>query len=142
MQPSLLKIENATVVKNGQRLLDRICLDIPEGEHTAILGPNGSGKSSLIKLITHHHYALAHPDDSPPVLIFGKTQWNVFELRSLLGIVSADLHQTFVNGSSMGRLRAFDAVVSGFFATQGLFTYQDVTAVMQEQAWQALAMVN
>src|SRR5258706_6299207 len=58
MLPSLLKIQNATVVKGGQRVLDQICLEIREGEHTAILGPNGSGKSSLIKLITHHYYAL------------------------------------------------------------------------------------
>src|SRR5258706_8229477 len=142
MHASLLKIQNATVVKNGQRLLDQICLDIREGEHTAILGPNGSGKSSLIKLITHYHYALAHPDGSPPVLIFGKTQWNIFELRSLLGIVSADLHNAFVSGSSAGRLCALDAVLSGFFATQGIFSHQDVTPAMHEHATQALAMVN
>ncbi len=142
MHSPLLKIQNATVVRNGQRVLDGVSLEICEGEHTAILGPNGSGKSSLIKLITHHHYPLAHADDTPVVSVFGQTYWNVFELRSLLGIISADLHHSFTNGTSSGRLRGIDAVLSGFFASEGLFPHQEVTAIMEEQAWHALAMVG
>jgi iron complex transport system ATP-binding protein len=140
--PSLLKIQDATVVQDGRRVLDQISLEIQEGEHTAILGPNGSGKSSLIKLITHHYYPLAHPDDEPAVMVFGRKNWNVFELRSLLGIVTADLHYAFVSGSSAGPLRALDAVISGFFATQGLFSYQNITETMQERGRQALALVD
>ena len=84
----LLQIQDATVVKNRNRVLDRINLTIREGEHTAILGPNGAGKSSLIRLIAHQDYPLAHEDGTPPLLILGEELWNVFELRSLLGIVS------------------------------------------------------
>ena len=39
-QPPLLKIHDATVIKNSTRVLDRISLTIREGEHTAILGAN------------------------------------------------------------------------------------------------------
>ena len=51
--PPLLSIRNASVVApDGGRILDGIDLELPEGEHTAVLGPNGSGKSSLIRLVT------------------------------------------------------------------------------------------
>jgi len=56
----LLELHDATVRKNGTRVLDRISLTVREGEHTAILGPNGAGKSSLIRLIAHLDYPLAH----------------------------------------------------------------------------------
>src|SRR3982750_1990246 len=98
--PPLLHINDATVLKKQQAVLDHISLTIQQGEHTAIIGPNGSGKSSLIKLITYQYYPLAHNDGTPVVQVFGREYWNVFELRTQLGIVSADLHQSFVGGSS------------------------------------------
>ena len=55
----------------------------------------------------------------------------MFELRSKLGIVSADLHDRFVHGNSNGVLTGLDAVVSGFFATHGLFAHQRVTEAMR-----------
>jgi iron complex transport system ATP-binding protein len=48
-QPPLLQMQAASLVKNGRRILDRLSLEIREGEHTAILGPNGAGKSSFIQ---------------------------------------------------------------------------------------------
>src|SRR6516165_3752959 len=67
----------------------RLSLRIEAGEHVCILGPNGSGKSTLIKTITRECYPLVRDDSSASIL--GRTLWNVFELRSLLGIVSPDL---------------------------------------------------
>ena len=99
----LLHINSATLVKGGTRILDDLSLTIAPGEHTAIVGPNGSGKSSLIKLITRQHYPLAGEDGKPKITIFGRDRWDIFELRSLLGIVSADLHQTFVNDGGLDR---------------------------------------
>ena len=86
-------------------MLDGLTLTIPAGEHTAIVGPNGAGKSLLVKLLTHEDRALVQPTTaSPPVRVFGSDNWDVFELRSQLGIVSADLHQRFVAGNSEGRI--------------------------------------
>ncbi len=138
----LLQIRDATVVKNSNRVLDRITLTIREGEHTAILGPNGAGKSSLIRLIAHLDYPLAHDDGTPPLLIFGEELWNVTELRSLLGIVSADLQHSILAGTLPRRTRGLDAVISGFFASYGLFRHHHFTPVMQEQARQALALME
>ncbi len=138
----LLHINDATVVKGrGLRVLDSLTLAIPEGEHTAILGPNGSGKSSLIKLIAYLHYPLVHEDRSPPVQVFGRARWNVFDLRQQLGIVSPELHDTFTDRHH-GRLKGLDAVVTGFFASLGLFEHQPVTDDMRVAARAALDMME
>ena len=69
-RPPLLKMQNASVVRNGRRILDGLTLEIREGEHTAILGPNGAGKSSFIRLITREDYPLAQRQrHAAPVII-------------------------------------------------------------------------
>lgn len=45
------KIENFSVVKNDEIILDDVNLHIHCGELTAIIGPNGAGKSTLLKAI-------------------------------------------------------------------------------------------
>ena len=116
----VLELTNARVRKGDTLVLDGLTLAIREGEHTAILGPNGAGKSILVKLLTHDERPLPPPaGGEPPVRVFGDDNWNVFELRSQLGIVSADLHHRFVGGNSEGRITGETAVVSGFIASQG-----------------------
>lgn len=138
----LLQINDATVLKKQQAVLDHISVTIQQGEHTAIIGPNGSGKSSLIKLMTYQHYPLAHGDGTPVVQVFGRENWNVFELRTQLGLVSADLHQSFAGGSSFRDVLGFDAVLSGFFASQGILHWDEVTPTMRQQAEQAIESVD
>ena len=138
----LLQLHDATVRKNHTPVLDRISLTVREGEHTAILGPNGAGKSSLIRLIAHLDYPLAHADGTPPLLILGEELWNVFELRSLLGIVSADLQNSILCGTLPGRTRGLDAVLSGFFASYGVFGHHQVTPAMRTRAHQTLELME
>jgi iron complex transport system ATP-binding protein len=69
-----------------------------------------------------------------PIRLFGSDRWNVFDLRSRFGIVSADLHQRFVNGNSAGRITARDAVLSRFFTGHGFIFQADVTAAMHHAA--------
>jgi iron complex transport system ATP-binding protein len=138
----ILELLGATVVKNGVRVLDDITLTIRRGEHTAIMGPNGAGKSALIQLLTHQDRPLARGDDPPSVRVFGRDRWNVFELRPLLGIVSADLHHRFVNGNSRGRITVEDAVLSGFFGMHGITPDDAVTDVMRGQARASLERMD
>ncbi len=138
----LLRLHHATVVKPGFRpLLDDISIAIANGEHTAILGPNGSGKSTLIRLITRQYYPLARSDD-PPVRIYGRERWNVAELRTLLGVVSPDAYQLALDGMTHGRTIGIDMVLSGFFASIGLFAHHHVTAAMRQRAAEALDLVE
>ncbi len=141
-RPPLLQMQNASVVRNGRRILDGLNLSIREGEHTAILGPNGAGKSSFIRLVTREDYPLASDDGTPPLLLFGQDLWNVFELRAHLGIISADLQAHFLNRTLPGRTRGLDAVLSGWFASYGIFRHQTVTEAMRAQAVQTLALLE
>jgi len=133
----LLNIRNAALLRGDRRILDIQSLQIARGEHTAILGPNGSGKSSLMKLIAGLHYPLAR--EQPVVAVFGRERWDVFELRSHMGIISSELHQSFVSDPSLtGR----EAVLSGFFSSQGLFRNHHVTGEMHDRADEALRLVE
>jgi iron complex transport system ATP-binding protein len=138
----VLEIIDATVMKGSVRALNGLSLTIRQGEHTAIVGPNGAGKSTLINLLTRDEYPIARAGGSPPVRIFGSERWDVFELRTRLGIVSADLQQRFVEGHSAGRITGADAVLSGFFATRGFLMYADVTADMKTRARAALERIE
>src|SRR5690606_16717613 len=85
----LIEIRAATVYRGETRVLDRFSLDIAQGEQVAILGPNGAGKTTLLKLVSRELYPAAAPGAC--VRILGRERWNVWELRSKIGIVSHDL---------------------------------------------------
>ena len=110
----LLEMKNVSVMRGENRALDRLSLRIEAGEHVCILGPNGSGKSTLIKTITRECYPLVRDDSSMTIL--GRTLWNVFELRSRLGIVSPDLLAVCTTEAT-----GLDLVVSGFFSSTRIF---------------------
>jgi iron complex transport system ATP-binding protein len=134
----ILELSDATVVKDGRRVLDGVSLTIRDGEHTAIVGPNGAGKSILVSLLTLEQRPLAPTNGTPPVRIFGRHNWDLFELRSQLGIVSSGLHHFFVNGNSEGSITAEAAVLSAFLNSYGILRYGSVTNAMRERAAAAL----
>jgi len=139
MQPPLIELEHVSVMRGETIALDDVSLRIEAGEHVAILGPNGCGKSTLIKVITRECYPLsrAGQDDASRVRILGREQWNVFELRSLLGIVSSDLMTQCTRDFT-----ARDIALSGFFSSIGIWPHQEVNGEMREKADQALKMLE
>ncbi len=142
MNRPFIELHDATVVRGEARILESLSLTIAEGEHTAILGPNGAGKSTLMKLLALEIYPLASANGTPPVRLFGRERWDVAELRTRMGIVSADVHDRFVQGNSNGSITALEAALSGFFATQGVFGHQMVTPPMRAAAEEALTRVG
>jgi iron complex transport system ATP-binding protein len=125
------------VLRAGRAVLDAVTLRIGAGEHVAILGPNGCGKSTLIKTITRECYPVLREGSS--LTIFGRDAWNVFELRSMLGIVSADLAARFD-----WDITGLEAVLSGFFSGIGLSAHDEaaVTPAMRRKAGEALEMLE
>src|SRR5712672_3901580 len=115
-QPPLLALRHVTVMRGERAALLDVTLRVETGEHVCILGPNGCGKSTLIKTITRECYPLANEGSS--ISILGRERWNVFELRSLLGIVSPDLLASCTTDAT-GR----DVVLSGFFSSTRIFPH-------------------
>ncbi|HTV72810.1 MAG TPA: ATP-binding cassette domain-containing protein, partial [Candidatus Acidoferrales bacterium] len=141
-----IDFRNVEVMRAGRTVLGAITLRIAEGEHVAILGANGCGKSTLIKTITRECYPVLREGSS--LALFGRESWNVFQLRTLLGIVTADLAarfeveaQDFVSRLDW-QITGREAVLSGFFSGIGLSAQDIVTAQVQERADEALAVME
>lgn len=132
MPPPLLELRNLRVMRGENIVLDNLNLCVRPDEHVAVLGPNGCGKSTLIKTITRECYPVARKGSSMTIL--GQQSWNVFELRSLLGIVSNDLMASCTGGAS-----GLDVVLSGFFSSTRIFPNHTVDPEYQERARHALA---
>jgi iron complex transport system ATP-binding protein len=135
MRRGLLDFRHVSVMLGGKRVLDDITLAIGAGEHVAILGPNGCGKSTLIRTVTRECYPLAGPESS--LTILGREAWNVFELRSLLGIVSSELLQR-----STREITGREMVLSGFFSSIGLQPYHHVSRAMIRKTNQVLDLLG
>ena len=120
----------------GPRLiLHDLDLTVQQGEHVAILGPNGSGKSTLIKTITRELYPLQR--EGSCMQIFGQDLWDVSSLRTLLGVVSNDT-SPFCSRPITG----FEAVLSGFLSSVGLWPHQRVAPEMRDKAYELLSMLE
>lgn len=134
-KPPLLALHHVTVMRGNCPALNDVSLHVHSGEHLCILGPNGSGKSTLIKTITRECYPLANEGSS--ITILGKERWNVFELRSLLGIVSPDL-LTSCTTDATGR----DVVLSGFFSSTRIFPHHQANPELLQRVDAALARLG
>jgi iron complex transport system ATP-binding protein len=124
---NILEIQNVTVYRGRTRVFENLSLAIPLGCHAVILGPNGAGKSTLLQLLSRELYPVAQAGSS--VRVFGKEDWNVWELRSRLGIVSDDL-QTSYSGNAAGR----DVILSGLYSSIGVWPNQSFDSADRDHA--------
>jgi iron complex transport system ATP-binding protein len=133
--PPLLDLHHVTVMRGARAGLHDVSLRIAAGEHVCILGPNGCGKSTLIKSITRECYPAVGEGSS--ISILGKECWNIFELRSQLGIVSPDLLASCTT-EAIGR----DVVLSGFFSSTRIFPHHRPEPEHLRRANEALSRVG
>lgn len=109
----LIDIHNATIYRGNTRIFDNFDLTIEQHEQVAILGPNGSGKTTLLKVVNREIYPVLQDDSW--VRILGRSTWNVWELRSHIGVVSHDLQARYRDTTS-----GLDVVLSGYFSSVGI----------------------
>jgi iron complex transport system ATP-binding protein len=141
MSIPVLELSNLSSMRGSARVLHNLSFQIFPTQHTAILGPNGAGKSSLMRLLMLEDRPLPS-SDVPPLRLFGQANWDLMELRSRLGVVTADFDSNFGKGTSRGRIRGFDVALSGWFGSQGVFSHYVVTAAMRQSATEALRRVG
>lgn len=117
---TLINIQNARVYRGSTRVFEGLHLQLPLRQSTAILGPNGAGKTTLLKLLARELYP-----SQGTVEILGQANWNVWELRKHLGIVSADLQNGY-QPQATGRA----VVLSGFYSSNNVQQHQQFTTEM------------
>jgi iron complex transport system ATP-binding protein len=112
----VLDLVEATVIRDGSTLLDKVTWSVDEGERWVVLGPNGAGKTTLMQLAA----ARMHPTKGR-VGILG--EWlgrvDVFELRPRIGLTSAALAESFPLGELVR-----DVVLTAAYAIAGRWREQ------------------
>ena len=116
----VVKLEGVTLVRDGITLLDGVDWAVAPGEHWVVLGPNGSGKTTLLQVVAGYEQPTR---GRVRVLgaVFGEV--DLRGLRRAIGWVSPALA-----GRLHPRDSAEDVVVSGLFASIGLFFETPVAA--------------
>ncbi|HYO84276.1 MAG TPA: ATP-binding cassette domain-containing protein [Bryobacteraceae bacterium] len=132
---ALLEMRKVSVMRGERVVLHELDLRIGQGEHVALLGPNGCGKSTLIKVVNREIYPLPRPGSS--LTLMGRERWNVWDLRSTLGVVSNDLMANCTRDFS-----GLELVVSGYFSSVGIWPHHEVTPEMIREGERALQQLN
>lgn len=132
-----LELRNVSVVRDGRYILRSVDLDIFKGENVAVIGPNGSGKTTLIKLLRGDIHPF-YDENSPAVMrIFGMERWNLFDVRSRMGVVSMDLQNMFRNDT-----KVYEVICSGFFNSLDVFRNHTVTDDMVSKVHSCALMMG
>ena len=118
--PAILDIKNATVYRGDTCVFNDLSFVLAAGAHTAILGPNGAGKSTILKLLSGEVHPL--PKEETSIHVFGEEQWNVWDVRKRLGLVSHDLQHQY-----MDNVTGLNVVLSGYYASIGTYGHQEFT---------------
>ena len=80
----MIKMKNLTKKFNGQLAVDRLTLEIAEGEVFAFLGPNGAGKTTTVRMLT----SLIAPTSGSASVLNYKVGQDDQEIRRNVGILT------------------------------------------------------
>ena len=121
----VLKLENVSLIRDGNWILQDINWQINKGENWVLFGLNGSGKTAILNLLNAFYFP-TKGEVTVLGLEFGKTYLSE-KLRKQIGFVSSSLQEKFHPGDN-----AFEVVLSGAFASIGL--YETPTDEMRKKA--------
>ena len=134
----IIRFEHVNVAYEDKNVLHDISLSIAEGQHTAILGANGSGKSTLLKLFSNDIYP--RYDEAMTKEVFGKSVWDIWELKRHLGIITNDLHYQFTERASF--LNGFEVALSGFYSSFHIYEHQEFSPLHIQKVNEVLSFLG
>lgn len=108
---SLIRIEQADVFLDRKKILHDVNWTILRGQNWAVLGENGSGKTTLCRLVLGDE----HPAFGGRVGRFQSTA-RIREIKKKIGYVTNTLQAEYAYD-----VTGFDLVLSGFFASVGIY---------------------
>lgn len=116
-----VEARDITIVRGGTNILNGVSCKIKRGQVTAILGHNGCGKTTFSRAITGKMFPT-----SGQLNVLGEQigRTDIRALRKRIGIVNPTTDGAGVHsaGSTVDAdLPVIDAVLTGFFATVGLY---------------------
>lgn len=132
---AFIQIHHATVYRGTQPVLHDLSLVIAQGGSTVILGPNGSGKSTFMKLLSRELYPVVGPDRY--VRLLGKDHWNVWDLRSQIGLISAEMQQAYPCHTT-----GLDIILSGFFSSLDVYEHQTISLRHRTRSSEMLSVLG
>lgn len=100
---TLVCIRGLTFLRGNRVIFDRVNMDIPRGQVTAIMGPSGTGKTTLLKLIGGQLRPREGRIDIDGVDVHALDRRRLFDLRKRLGML-------FQTGALLTDLSVFDNV--------------------------------
>lgn len=119
MSQTVLQLDNVEFRRNRRVIITDVNLTIHAGERWVLFGPNGIGKSTAVGMLATRTF----PSEGR-VFILGHQlgKYDVFKLRTRIGLASADLGRQFPEFED-----PLDAVVTGLSAVTGRWrdTYTD-----------------
>ena len=125
----LVDMKNVTVKYDGTTALDNISWTVKSGENWVVLGPNGSGKTTLLNLITADH-PQAYANE---IYLFGRRRGSgesIWDIKQRIGMVSSEFHLRYRKP-----ITAFEAVLSGFFDSVGLYRHASPDQKQIAEKW-------
>lgn len=131
----ILDIRHATVYRGDTCVFSDLSFKLRDGEHAAILGPNGSGKSTLLKLLSGEVHAV--PRDETRVALFGEERWNIWDVRTRIGMVSHDLQRDYLICAE-----GLNVILSGFYASHDTYEHQQFSKTQMTKAYEVMEQLG
>jgi molybdate transport system ATP-binding protein len=128
----LVEMKRVTVQYDGTTALDTINWTVRSGENWVVSGPNGSGKTTLLNLIAADH-PQAYANE---IYLFGRRRGSgesIWDIKERIGMISAEFHIRYRKP-----ITAFEAVLSGFFDSVGLYRHASRDQKQVAEKWMAV----
>jgi iron complex transport system ATP-binding protein len=108
---TVINLQNVSVVRGGNSILDSITFQANSDERWVILGPNGAGKTTMLRICA----AQIHPSSGMAEILGQRLgEINVFELRTRIGFASSALANQIPNSESV-----LNAVMTASYGVTG-----------------------